>query len=83
MDPRAARVFIKEACAPKLLHLPATAFASLLDRLPQVEVFGGAVYDALIGATAAAAKATLLTLDGRAMRTYEAVGARAELLAQM
>jgi hypothetical protein len=80
MEPAAARAFVKESCAPKLLHLPATAFASLLDSLPQVEVVGGAVYDALIGATAAAAEATLLTLDSRALPTYEAVGARAELV---
>jgi predicted nucleic acid-binding protein len=39
---------------------------------------GGAVYDAIIGATAREHEATLLTLDQRAQRTYAAVGARFE-----
>ena len=38
-------------------------------------LIGGAVYDALIAATAREAGATLLTLDARAVRTYRAVGA--------
>lgn len=36
---------------------------------------GGAVYDAVIGATAREHEATLVTLDRRAQRAYEAVGA--------
>lgn len=39
-------------------------------------VSGGATYDGLVGATAAEAHLPLLTLDRRARRTYEAVGAR-------
>jgi predicted nucleic acid-binding protein len=41
---------------------------------------GGAVYDAIIGATAREHEATLLTLDHRAQRTYQAVGAAFEIL---
>ena len=37
-------------------------------------VRGGAIYDALIGATAVAAGATLVTLDQRALGTYGAMG---------
>jgi predicted nucleic acid-binding protein len=42
---------------------------------------GGALYDALIAATAAAGGHRLLTLDRRALPTYELVGADVELLA--
>jgi len=41
---------------------------------------GGAVYDAIIGATAREHDATLLTLDQKAQRTYAAVGAAFELI---
>ncbi|MDQ6848995.1 MAG: PIN domain-containing protein [Actinomycetota bacterium] len=41
---------------------------------------GGAVYDAIIGATAREHDATLLTLDRKAVRTYSAVGAAFQLL---
>jgi len=42
---------------------------------------GGAVYDAMIGATCVRARATLLTLDVRARQTYLALGVDHELLA--
>jgi predicted nucleic acid-binding protein len=41
---------------------------------------GGAIYDAIIGATTREHDATLLTLDRRAQRTYQAVGASFQLL---
>ena len=41
---------------------------------------GGAIYDAIIGATAREHGATLLTLDRKAQRTYQAVGAAFQLL---
>jgi hypothetical protein len=43
-------------------------------------IVGGAVYDALIGATALAAGCTLVTFDERAARTYRAVGCSIEVL---
>lgn len=42
---------------------------------------GGTVYDAMIAATCARARATLLTLDLRALPTYRALGVDHELLA--
>jgi predicted nucleic acid-binding protein len=42
---------------------------------------GGAVYDAVIAATCAAAGIKLLTLDGRARQTYAVLGVDHELLA--
>ena len=41
---------------------------------------GGAIYDALIAWTAKRAGATLLTRDRRAVRVYEAVGVRFDLV---
>jgi predicted nucleic acid-binding protein len=41
---------------------------------------GGAIYDAIIGATSREHDATLLTLDRKAQRTYQAVGASFNLL---
>ncbi|HEX3482813.1 MAG TPA: PIN domain-containing protein [Kofleriaceae bacterium] len=43
-------------------------------------VTGGAVYDALIAAVCRNARATLLTLDGRAHQTYAMLGVSHELL---
>ena len=44
---------------------------SLVDEFASFRIAGGAVYDALIAATAEAAGATLLTRDRRAAATYE------------
>jgi predicted nucleic acid-binding protein len=43
-------------------------------------IMGGAIYDALIAATALEADARLLSRDERASRIYEAVGVRFELI---
>ena len=48
----------------------------LLDEAGRSGIAGGAVYDALIGATAAHHNLTLLTRDRRARWTYDAIGAR-------
>ena len=44
-------------------------------------IAGGAVYDGLVGAAARGHDLTLATRDARARGTYEAVGARVELVA--
>lgn len=51
-----------------------------LRRLAHGQIAGGATYDGLIGATAKEAGLPLLTLDRRARRTYEAVGAGVQYL---
>ena len=43
-------------------------------------IHGGATYDALIGATAAAEGATLVTAERRALVSYALVGADVELV---
>ncbi len=56
------------------LTLPAKACAALVPRLASAGISGGATYDALVGAAAAHAGATLATCDQRARRTYDAIG---------
>lgn len=55
-----------------LKHLPQEAVAA--------GIAGGAIYDALVAATARRAGATLLTRDRRAVPVYEAMGAAYELV---
>ena len=57
------------------LVLPAEAYAVTLRRLAEAGIRGGAAYDGLVGATAAAHGRRLVTLDRRALPTYQAVGA--------
>lgn len=52
----------------------------LLTSLPDLEVSGGAVYDALVAATAVEHGVTLVSIDRRALPTYRAVGAEVELI---
>ncbi len=57
------------------LALDADAQRSCLHRAVDAGLRGGALYDALIAATARAHDATLLSADRRAREAYEAVGA--------
>jgi predicted nucleic acid-binding protein len=52
----------------------------LINYLAVHNVIGGATYDALVGSTARAAGATLLTRDRRALRTYELLQVEYELV---
>lgn len=61
--------------------LPDDQHQDLVRSLAGAGVRGGAVYDALIGATAAHHTLTLLTRDRRARWTYDAVGASYSVLA--
>lgn len=62
------------------LSLPPRERADLVRRLAASGVARGAVYDGLIAATAAHHGALILSLDRRAARTYEALGARFRML---
>lgn len=67
-------------------NFPASRFLSvggttdLLGRLGAGEIAGGAVYDALVGATAVEHGLPLATLDRRALDTYRVLGVEVELL---
>jgi predicted nucleic acid-binding protein len=58
---------------PHTRFLDAAAAAELFDRLARGDVAGGSVYDALVGATAAAHSVPLVTRDRRALGTYRAL----------
>jgi predicted nucleic acid-binding protein len=75
------REFLLERFTADYLVLDPASLKAWLAGLPEMGVSGGATYDALIGATAAAGGATLLTLDVRAASTYEKCGADFTLLA--
>lgn len=66
---------------PHSRFLGARAAAVLLAQLEPVRIAGGAVYDALVGATAVEHGLTLATSDTRALDTYRALDVRVELIA--
>lgn len=63
------------------LQLNASSARAGLASAVSAGVRGGALYDALIAATARAHGARLLSFDRRALPTYESIGADVELLA--
>lgn len=79
-DPSIAIQFLSRAYDTPRLSLDHGAQATAPERLHALGVSGGAVYDGLIALTAEAADAELLTLDRRALATYERCGVRARLL---
>lgn len=49
-------------------------YRSLLETALRANISGGAIYDALVAATARAVGSTLVSFDLRAVRAYEAIG---------
>ena len=78
--PGAVARFLRERFADAPLALPPRAHMELVVDLAGAGLAGGAVYDALVGACARHAGATLLTRDERAVPVYERVGVRYELV---
>lgn len=78
--PAVAQALLEENFREPLLGLSPEAHRELLASLGRSGVRGGATYDALVGATAARAGATLVTLDQRALGTYRWVGATIEVV---
>lgn len=66
----AARDYVRATFALPAVTLPPESYDVLLDEIARQGITGGAVYDALVAATAREAGATLLTLDRRAEPTY-------------
>lgn len=65
---------------PETRHLSAAGAEGLLSTLAGMEIAGGAVYDALVAATAVEHKIRLVTRDRRALETYRAVGVEIQLI---
>ena len=80
MHPVEALLFLEDWFEDRWIGLTAPAHHLLLGRLIDWGIHGGGTYDALIGATAAAEGATLVTADRRALSTYERVGADVQLV---
>jgi predicted nucleic acid-binding protein len=73
--------FIGSSFRGPVLGLAGERYQELVADLAARSIVGGAVYDALVGAVAADAGATLLTLDRRALPVYEALGVDVHVLA--
>lgn len=65
---------------PDTRFLSSDATRALFDDLARGPIAGGAVHDALVGATAREHGAVLVTFDQRALDTYRALGVTVELL---
>ena len=73
--------WLEQRFAGEWLSLPAEAARHALRTAVGHRIRGGALYDALVGATAAHHRRTLLTADRRAAPVYRALGATVEYLA--
>ena len=74
-DPQIVADYL-EQFADRVLVLPPHSHSELIHQLPQLGVSGGAIYDALVGATAREADSVLMTRDRRASLVYDALGVR-------
>lgn len=66
---------------PETRHLSGRGAAQLLRRVADLGIAGGAMYDALVAATAVEHGAVLVSRDRRAVDTYRALGADVEFVA--
>ena len=80
-EPATVADFLARTFTGPRLVLDAVEQAALPARLAGRGISGGAVYDALIAVTAAAAGAELCTLDRRALENYQRCDVPARLLA--
>lgn len=62
------------------LALDGSGLREALERAVEAGVRGGALYDALIAATAAKCDAEVVSADGRALVTYRAMGVQVRLV---
>ncbi len=75
-----AREYVARAFSFPPLVLPARSYADVLDFAAAEGISGGAVYDAIVAATAVEAGATLLTRDRRALGVYEQLNVSYQLI---
>lgn len=72
--------YLAERFSARPLTLPPSEVLALIDLAQRQDIAGGAIYDAVVALSALRARATLLTSDRRAARTYDLVGARYDLI---
>lgn len=75
------REYFQARFSQPFLRLTARGYRDFVLGLPDHGVAGGAAYDALVAATAAACGAELVTCDRRALPIYERYGVRTLVLA--
>ena len=76
----AVQAYLADVTSDDYLTLDARSHRRVIDRLARHNIVGGATYDGLIGLTAKAAGALLLTRDPRAVATYERLHIEIELV---
>ena len=76
----AGRLLGARFAAGDVLVTPPALQRSLVGRLADLGIEGGAVYDALVGLTAHHHNETLITRDARAARTYDLLDISYDLL---
>ena len=74
------RQFLQARFPQPYLRLTAARHRRFIFELPEHDVAGGAAYDGLVAATAAAFGAELITCDRRAIAVYERYGVKARLI---
>ena len=74
VSPGVAREYLLETFVLPPIPLSAEGHTGLFELAEAQRISGGAVYDALVAATAREAGATLVSLDHRAAATYRLVG---------
>jgi predicted nucleic acid-binding protein len=79
-EARLVHGFLAEQFPAPVLTLSAPGHRDVLARLASVAIGGGAVYDAVVAATALESRTTLVTRDRRALPIYELIGAHVELI---
>lgn len=80
ISPERAIGFLYEAFGEDWLALSGTMLSRLVRDLAERGIWGGAVYDGLIGATVRSVGSKLYTCDRRARATYELVGVEVEFI---
>lgn len=80
VSPADAAQMLVRAFAGRYVALSVEEHEALVSELSRRGIMGGAVYDALIAATAVRHGLTLRTLDERATATYDAIGVNFELI---
>jgi predicted nucleic acid-binding protein len=79
-SPNAVDAFLRAEFREPWLEMGGQALASIIHRLVDLGISGGATYDAVIGATVKQAGGTLISRDRRALTIYERLGVEIEFL---
>lgn len=79
-EPSFVARYLREDFSGERLLLGESAQRALVGRLADLSISGGAVYDALVAATADHHSRALISCDRRAARTYELLGVEVRYL---